>query len=258
MVKSSSLKEMLYKHTKEYAIDQGYHIDEWDGLLRCYGGSEKPFDNWVIDLNVENLSSFQEKIKKEVQFFSDLKRNFEWKFFNLFHPDWVLNDLKNFGFEKGEEESLFLFDLKAENVFSHLKSNVVVRQIQTPDEFYEVGHLLNEVWNDDFSQLVDNLQQESSKSPEHVKIFGAFIEGHLASVGWIRMYGGLGYLFGGSTRPKYRKQGAFSALIEKRAEVAIKNSCRYLIVDASDESAPILNKLGFEKIGITIPFTKNA
>jgi hypothetical protein len=39
-----------------------------------------------------------------------------------------------------------------------------------------------------------------------------------------------------------------------RARIAASRGCRYLQVDASDDSRPILARLGFETLSTTTPF----
>ena len=53
-------------------------------------------------------------------------------------------------------------------------------------------------------------------------------------------------LFGGGTRPEYRKRGIYHALVSIRAQLARDRGFRYLTVDARDEtSRPILERNGF-------------
>ena len=46
----------------------------------------------------------------------------------------------------------------------------------------------------------------------------------------------------------------FRAVVAYRAAQAAAAGYRYLQVDASDDSRPILQRLGFERLSTTIPF----
>jgi len=55
-------------------------------------------------------------------------------------------------------------------------------------------------------------------------------------------------LWGGGTMPEWRGQGIYKALLYRRAQVALKRGYRYLLVLASEQSRPILQRLGFNVI----------
>ena len=61
-------------------------------------------------------------------------------------------------------------------------------------------------------------------------------------------------LWGGATRPEWRGKGIYRALVARRARFAVSTGARYLQVDASDDSAPILQRLGFVAVATTTPY----
>ncbi|WP_329390577.1 GNAT family N-acetyltransferase [Streptomyces sp. NBC_01351] len=61
-------------------------------------------------------------------------------------------------------------------------------------------------------------------------------------------------LWGGGTDPRWRGRGIYRLLVAHRARVAAERGIPYLQVDASDESRPILERLGFERLGVTVPY----
>ncbi len=60
-------------------------------------------------------------------------------------------------------------------------------------------------------------------------------------------------LWGGGTRPACGR-GVFRALVAYRAALARDRGYRYLQVDASPDSRPILQRLGFTELATTTPF----
>lgn len=58
-------------------------------------------------------------------------------------------------------------------------------------------------------------------------------------------------LWGGSTLPAWRGRGIYKALVATRAQVANASGVRYLQVDASADSDPILRRSGFRAITTT-------
>jgi GNAT superfamily N-acetyltransferase len=62
-------------------------------------------------------------------------------------------------------------------------------------------------------------------------------------------------LWGGGTLPEWRGRGVFRALVAHRARLAADRGFRYLQVDATPDSRPILERLGFVVLATTTPFT---
>ncbi|MEV0413353.1 GNAT family N-acetyltransferase [Streptomyces sp. NPDC050448] len=64
-------------------------------------------------------------------------------------------------------------------------------------------------------------------------------------------------LCGGGTLPEWRGRGIYRLLVAHRARIAAERGIRYLQVDASDDSRPILQRLGFTALGTTVPYIWN-
>ncbi|MEU6797285.1 GNAT family N-acetyltransferase [Nonomuraea wenchangensis] len=62
-------------------------------------------------------------------------------------------------------------------------------------------------------------------------------------------------LWGGGTAPEWRGRGIYRALVAYRAREALARGYRYLQVDASADSRPILARLGFAALATTTPYT---
>jgi GNAT superfamily N-acetyltransferase len=80
--------------------------------------------------------------------------------------------------------------------------------------------------------------------------------GAVVSAGWVRFVAGSGFatLWGGGTLPAWRGHGIYRALVAQRATLARRRGYRHLEVDASDDSRPILERLGFAAVTTTTPF----
>jgi GNAT superfamily N-acetyltransferase len=61
-------------------------------------------------------------------------------------------------------------------------------------------------------------------------------------------------LWGGGTLPQWRGRGIYRALVGYRARLAVDRGYRYVQVDASPESRPILERLGFACLATTTPY----
>ncbi|MDX6313211.1 MAG: hypothetical protein QOF44_2675, partial [Streptomyces sp.] len=61
-------------------------------------------------------------------------------------------------------------------------------------------------------------------------------------------------LWGGGTVPAWRGRGIYRALVSHRAGIAAELGYRFLQVDASSQSRPILERLGFTALSTTTPY----
>ncbi|MGW5362427.1 hypothetical protein [Actinopolymorpha pittospori] len=81
----------------------------------------------------------------------------------------------------------------------------------------------------------------------------------MVSVAWLRVTEGTEFagLWGGSTLVGWRGRGIYRALVARRAHLAVERGIRYLRVDASPDSAPILRRLGLLAVATTTPYVWN-
>ena len=93
-------------------------------------------------------------------------------------------------------------------------------------------------------------------TPTGLRIFVAEAGDTVVSAGWIRFPSGteFGTLWGGATLPEWRGRGIYRALVAPARRLAAERGCRYLEVDASDDSRPILERLGFVPVTTTTPY----
>jgi GNAT superfamily N-acetyltransferase len=63
-------------------------------------------------------------------------------------------------------------------------------------------------------------------------------------------------LWGGGTLPEWRGRGIYRALVSYRADRAAARGYRYLHVDASSDSRPVLERLGFVRLARTTPYIR--
>jgi GNAT superfamily N-acetyltransferase len=105
---------------------------------------------------------------------------------------------------------------------------------------------------------VGDLTQRVAAAPDDIAVFAVYDDatGQVVSAAWIVFYPETDFagLWGGSTLEAWRKRGIYRALIAARAQLAATRGVRYLQVDASDDSAPILRRLGFRAITTTTPY----
>jgi GNAT superfamily N-acetyltransferase len=77
----------------------------------------------------------------------------------------------------------------------------------------------------------------------------ATVDGEPAGTGGLSIFAGGAIINGGSVRPKFRGRGVYRALVAARLDIARRAGVPGLAVWGGDMSAPILARLGFEKVG---------
>jgi predicted acetyltransferase len=88
-----------------------------------------------------------------------------------------------------------------------------------------------------------------------MSVYVAYVNQQPASAAWVYFpkQSQFASLWGGSTISGFRKQGFYTSLLAVRAQEAKARKRRYLTVDASPMSRPILEKFGFEMIAYSYP-----
>lgn len=112
-----------------------------------------------------------------------------------------------------------------------------------------------EVWKDDRLWLGNGLAYDLEHLPELLNIFAIYEEQRVVSAAWVYYHppSQFASLWGGSTLEGYRKRGFYTALLAIRAREARQRGFRFLTVDASPMSRPILEKHGFQFLGFSTP-----
>ena len=112
------------------------------------------------------------------------------------------------------------------------------------------------IWGDGRTWLADMLESERAVDPDALTVVVAEAAGEVVCAGWIRFRRETEFasLWGGGTLPEWRSRGIYRALVAYRANLAASRGVRYLQVDASPDSRPILERLGFVVVTTTTPY----
>ena len=113
-----------------------------------------------------------------------------------------------------------------------------------------------EVFGEDYSALGSVLTAQLAHHPDSVAAVVAVTGDRPIAAGRVEFCLGTQFagLWGGGTLPAWRGRGVFRALVAYRAALAAARGFRYLQVDASDDSRPILRRLGFVELATTTPY----
>ena len=152
------------------------------------------------------------------------------------------------GFVPGEERTVLIGRTAELAACPVLPGGVVLRQVTADEDMQRIAGLQSAVWGQDWNWLGENLIARIAAAPQGIAVLAAEADGDVVSAGWLAFFqpgaDSFARLLGGSTLPSWRGRGIYRALVVARAQRAAARSVKYLHVDASHESAPILRRLG--------------
>lgn len=199
-------------------------------------------------------------IAEQIVYFEGLGQDFEWKLFEHDSPSDLQARLKACGFEIGEEEAIMVLDMDCAPAVLLEPVRHDVRRITDPDQVKSVLSVQSQVWGDGHDFLEERLANELRTVPDFISMYAVYADNMPVCSAWINFppHSRFASLWGGSTLPAYRQRGYYTALLAVRLQEARRRGARFLTVDASPMSGPILEKFGFQRISTTYPCTWHA
>ncbi|MBM7861836.1 GNAT family N-acetyltransferase [Lentzea nigeriaca] len=189
-------------------------------------------------------------IARQRDFFAARDQGVEWKTWGHDTPADLPERLVAAGFESEGRETVLIG--LAENMVTPVDlAGITLRETKEEADFHRLAASASEAFGKTVSWLADYLL-ERQNDPNTVVVV-AEAEGQIVSSARLEIVPGteFGGLWGGSTLAKWRGRGIYRALIAHRARVALARGVKYLQVDATEDSRPILERLGFVKVTTT-------
>jgi GNAT superfamily N-acetyltransferase len=242
--------------TRTVGIPPGFHV-EWDGpVLRMSGPDRTASANAVLFARLDEASA-DAAIARQVAYFATTGRSFEWKHFSHDEPADLPARLTAAGFEADESETFVVLDLSRE-IVPPAPNGIEIRRLEDPATFAAITAVNEAVYgsSDHAAWLARMIRDEKRADPDGISVYAAFADGIPVSVGWLRYRQGdaFGSLWGGSTLAEHRGKGIYSAVVAARATEARQRGGRWLTVDCSAMSLPILERRGFQRLAVITPF----
>ena len=211
--------------------------------------------SWILysRLTPENADRV---IEEQVADFERLGLEFEWKLYDHDQPPDLRERLAARGFAVEDAEALMVLELAqiSETLLRPVTHDI--RRITDPEQIYTaVIAVQEEIWQENQAQHAEELAQELRLDGEHISFYAGYADDRPVCSAWIRFNetGSFASLWGGSTLPAYRKRGFYTALVATRAQEAIRRGYRFLTIDASPMSRPIVARHGFQLLTFTHP-----
>ncbi|WP_432536215.1 GNAT family N-acetyltransferase [Kineococcus arenarius] len=239
------------------APPRGFDYQQVGPLVRIVG-QQRGFIDPPVDTGLRGRD-LDELIAQQRDFFAARGEAVEWKVRAHDQPIDLPQRLLAAGFIPEDTETVVIGASEQMATDPVLPSGVTLREVAERVDFERIAAMESQVWNADWSWLAEDLLTRVTAAPEDVRVLVAEAEGQVVSAAWLVVKPGTGFagLWGGSTVSQWRGRGIYRALVARRAQLALQRGVRYLQVDASDDSKPILVRLGFVEVTATTPYVWN-
>lgn len=192
----------------------------------------------------------EDAIREQVTYFESIGQDFEWKVYDYDTPPDLKERLAARGFEVEDSDAIMVLGLEEAAEVLFQPATHTVKRITQPEGIRDVMAVEEAVWDGDYSGLGHFLERTLAEHPHLLSVYVAYVDEAPTSAAWIIFpeHSQFGSLWGGSTLREYRGRGLYTGLLGVRAREARERQVRYLTVDASPMSRPILEKFGFQVI----------
>ncbi|MGW3043531.1 GNAT family N-acetyltransferase [Kitasatospora sp. NPDC001159] len=195
-------------------------------------------------------------IAAQVRYFTELGREFEWKTYAHDRPADLGQRLLAAGFTAEPDEALMIARIGDLPTGPVLPEGVRLETVTDPAgvDLMVAAHEL--AFGTDLPGLRERMLDHLRHSSETVGMVVAMAGDQPVSEARMELNPGTGFagLWGGGTVPGWRGKGIYRALVAHRARLAADLGYEYLQVDASDQSRPVLERLGFARLSTTTPY----
>ncbi|ORT54118.1 GNAT family N-acetyltransferase [Streptomyces sp. CB03238] len=198
-------------------------------------------------------------IAGQVAYFTSCGRAFEWKLYAHDRPGDLPDRLEAAGFRPEPEEALMAAEIAGLHgtvIGTEPPEGIEVRAVTDEAGVELVTEVHERAFDTDGAGLRRRLLDQLAARPGTVAAVVAMAGDRPVSSARLELPPGTAFagLWGGGTVREWRGRGIYRALVAHRARLAAERGYRYLQVDASDQSRPILSGLGFTRLSATTPY----
>jgi len=198
-------------------------------------------------------------IAAQVSLFAARGEEFEWKLYGYDRPADLGARLVAAGFVPEQPESLMVGEVAQVRQLlagAQLPPGVRFERITEPSAAELLTRVHETVFGGDHSELRESVRAQLATAPGLIALVAVMAGDQPVCSGRIEFVPGTQFagLWGGGTVPEWRGRGIYRALVRYRAEIAASRGCAYLTVDATEQSRPILERSGFERVAVTTPY----
>jgi hypothetical protein len=227
----------------------GYETMQTQAVTRCLAPSGQAYVFW------QNAAhNAHDLIAQEIAWHKPRAKRLTWKIYGHDVPPGFTQELTAQGFQaEGPPNQFCAVPMDAFNSQPQLPTSYRITRLNTARDLQTLIELYGHIWPDEDNALwLDGYAQPLDSAEDGLHLYCVFDANHqaVASGGMIHYAGQqFGHLFGGGTHPHARRLGLHAALTAVRAQCLRERGGQWLIVDAGEQSYPLLAKRGFTALG---------
>ena len=208
------------------------------------------------DLGGADAAAVEELVERALESYRDdpAMSRVEWKARGHDRAPGLHDALVRNGFEPGEPESIMIGEASLLAVDVALPAGVELRRITTEADIRAMAEMQDEVFGEPIADEVAESMLRRLKTGTELWIAEA--EGQIVCAGRLEPVGGTEFagIWGGATRPEWRRLGIYRALTAARARSALRLGKKLINSDSTEDSRPILERAGLVKVSTTTPY----
>jgi len=195
-------------------------------------------------------------IEDQCAFFDRLGKEAEWKHHGHDLPADLPARLTAAGLVSQPAETIMIGTARQQAESPRPPKGVRLREVAERADLERIQDLEERVWGTDHRWLPDALERALGGVGDPTTVVVAETTTEVVCAAWAVFHEGTDFvsLWGGSTLPEWRGRGIYRACVAFRATQAAEREFRYLQVDASAASKPILTHLGLLPVTTTTPY----
>ncbi|MER7351233.1 N-acetyltransferase [Streptomyces aurantiacus] len=231
----------------------GVLIERAGGVVRRVGAAHDW--NGVLWSGLDETTA-DEAIAAQVRHFTARGLEFEWKAYTHDLPADLPGRLLAAGFAPEPAETLMVAAVDELPLDAPPPEGVRLLPVTDAEGVRLMVDVHEQAFGTDGSALGRQILDQLTTAPESVAAVVALAGDTPVSSARLEFQPGTDFagLWGGGTVAQWRGRGVYRSLIAYRARLAQARGVRYLQVDASDQSRPILGRLGFTELAKTTPY----
>ncbi|UNO40527.1 GNAT family N-acetyltransferase [Streptomyces sp. MST-110588] len=250
----------------------GAHVERVGDVVRQTGPD--PVWNGVLWSGFDGTDgeATDAAIAEQVRYFTALGREFEWKLYAYDRPGDLAERLEAAGFTPEQPETLMIARISDLSIGTGTSTDagtgagtgaetrppegITLRQVTDAAGVDLMADVHDQAFGTDGTRIRQQLLAQLTERPDTVVAVIAMAGDVPVSSARMELLPGSDFagLWGGGTVSEWRGRGIYRALIDYRARIAAERGYRYLQVDASSQSRPILERLGFAPLTTTTPY----
>ena len=239
---------------RDYPGDDPADLHEQvDGVVRQVGAG----NGWCAvlwsDLDEDTADA---AIAAQVRYFGGLGREFEWKLYSHDHPADLGERLLKAGLVPEDSEALMVAEIASLPTEPVLPEGVRIERVTDAAGVRLMTEARDAAFERPSPLWEQHLLRQLEQHPDALAAIVVLAGDRPVCAARMEFHQGTDFasLWGGGTVPEWRGKGIYKATVAWRTRLAAERGYRYLQVDASDDSRPILGRLGFERLSTTTPY----